>query len=167
MWRWLHYAPACDTRSDACGLDTNTSSSSGMMHRRSKRVSSEASGGLGIENCPPRRAPTPQESVHSSSDREQVVAQTGPSLSPMAHSRGAQSGSAKRASTSSVSEQAVRMFLILLNTFTDPASESSNSVLSWSCTLYFLCLPGSYLHAGSVEYREGQQSYGGHIIILM
>ena len=122
MWRWLQYAPGCNTRrNDVCALDTNTSSSSGMMHRRSRRVSSEASGGVGIENCPARRAPTPQESVHSSSDREQVVAQTGPSMSPMAHSRGAQSGSAKQASTSSVSEQAVRMFLIFLNAFTEPS----------------------------------------------
>ena len=121
MWRWLRYAPGCNTRkSDTCALDTSTSSSSGMMHRRSRRVSSEASGGFGIENCPARRAPTPQESVHSSSDREQVVAQIGPSLSPVAHSRGAQSGSAKQASTSSVSEQAVRMFLILLNVFIEP-----------------------------------------------
>jgi len=155
MWRWLHYAPGCNTRrSDVCALDTNTSSSSGMVHRRSRRVSSEASGGFGIENCPPRRAPTPQESVHSSSDREQVVAQIGPSVSPMAHSRGAQSGSAKQASTSSVSEQAVRTFLILLNAFTDPASESSNSVLSWSFVfthsvcIVFLCLRRAYLHAG-------------------
>lgn len=154
MWRWLHYAPGCNTRrSDVCALDTNTSSSSGMMHRRSRRVSSEASGGFGNENCPARRAPTPQESVHSSSDREQVVAQIGPSLSPVAHSRGAQSGSAKQAS-SSVSGQAVRMFPILLNVFTEPASKSSNFVLSWSCVfthsmgIVFLCLPGAYLHAG-------------------
>jgi len=155
MWQWLHYAPGCNTRrSDVCALDTNTSSSSGVMHRRSRRVSSEAGGGFGIENCPARRAPTPQESVHSSSDREQVTAQIGPSVSPMAHSRGAHSGSAKQASASSVSEQAVRMFLILLNAFTEPASESANSVLSWSCVfthsmcIVFLYLPGAYLHAG-------------------
>jgi hypothetical protein len=145
MWRWLHYAPSCSTRkSDVYALDTNTSSSSGMMHRRSRRVSSEASGGFGIENCPVRRAPTPQESVHSSSDREQVVAKIGPSLSPVAHSRGAQSGSAKQASASSVSGHAVRMFLILWNAFTEPASESSNSVLSWSCALYFCGLQGIF-----------------------
>lgn len=142
VWRWLHYAPVCNTRrSDVCAVDTNTSSSSGVMHRRSRRVSSEASGGIGIENCPARRAPTPQESVHSSSDREQVVAQIGPSLSPVAHSRGVQSGSAKQASSSSVSQQAVRKFLILLDAFTEPASESSNSVLSWSCVFtHSMCI---------------------------
>jgi hypothetical protein len=114
MWQWLRYAPDCNIRkNDVYPLDTNASSSSGTMHRRSRKVSSEASGGFGIETCPARRAPTPQESVHSSSDRDQVAAQTGPSLSPVAHSRGAQSESAKRVSASSISEQAVRMFLTL------------------------------------------------------
>lgn len=120
MWRWLRYAPDCSvTRSDPCTLDTNITSSSSTIHRRSRRLSSEASGGIGIETGPARRAPTPQESVHSSSDREQIVVQTGPSLSPIAHSRGTKSESAKRASTSTIPEQAVRVFLFL-KTFTVP-----------------------------------------------
>jgi hypothetical protein len=77
----------------------------------------------------------------------------GPSLSPVAHSQGAQSESAKRASTSTVSEQGVRMFLTVSNVFTEPVSEFSNSLLSWSSVFthsvlsVFLYLPGAYLHA--------------------
>lgn len=112
MWRWLRYAPDCIvTRSDLCTLDTNITTCSSTVHRRSRRLSSEASGGTGLETGPARRAPTPQESVHSSSDREQIVVQTGLSLSPIAHSRGTKSESAKRASTSTVPEQTVRAFL--------------------------------------------------------
>ncbi|KDR22947.1 Vacuolar protein sorting-associated protein 13B [Zootermopsis nevadensis] len=81
MWRWLRYAPDCIvTRSDLCTLDTNITTCSSTVHRRSRRLSSEASGGTGLETGPARRAPTPQESVHSSSDREQIVVQTGLSL---------------------------------------------------------------------------------------
>jgi hypothetical protein len=112
MWRWLRYAPDHGvTRSDLCTLDTHITSSSSTIHRRCRRLSSETSGGIGIETGPARRAPTPQESVHSSSDREQIIVQTGPSLSPIAHSRGTKSESGKRASTSTFPEQTVRVFL--------------------------------------------------------
>jgi hypothetical protein len=115
LWQWLHYAPDSSvTRSDLYAMDTNTASGSSTMHRCSRKLSSETSG---IETGPARRAPTPQESVHSSSDRDLMVAQTGPSLSPVAHSRGTHSESAKRASASTVPEQAVRMCLIILKTF--------------------------------------------------
>ncbi|XP_069674298.1 intermembrane lipid transfer protein VPS13B isoform X2 [Periplaneta americana] len=104
MWRWLRYSPdRISAKSDFCALEANVTSNSTV--RRSRRLSSEANG-LGIEVGLPRRAPTPQESVHSSSDREQMIVQTGPSLSPVAHSRGTQSESAKRVSTSTIPEQA-------------------------------------------------------------
>lgn len=111
MWRWLNYAPDCSvTRSDSCAPVTTVTSSSSSVNRRSRRLSSETSGGLGIEIVPTRRAPTPQESVHSSSDHDQMVTHTGPSLSPVAHSRATQSESAKRASTSAIPEKTVRTF---------------------------------------------------------
>jgi hypothetical protein len=112
MWRWLRYAPDCSvTGNDPCATITSITSSSSSVHRRSRRLSSETSGGFGIENIPTRRAPTPQESVHSSSDHDQMIAQTGPSLSPVAHSRRTQSESAKIASTSAVQEKTVRIFM--------------------------------------------------------
>jgi hypothetical protein len=111
MWRWLNYAPDCSvTRSDPCAPVATITSCSSSVHRRSRRLSSETSGGLGIEIVPTRRAPTPQESVHSSSDHDQIVTHTGPSLSPVAHSRATQSESAKRASTSAIPEKTVRTF---------------------------------------------------------
>jgi hypothetical protein len=112
MWRWLRYAPDYSvTGSDLCAPVTSITSSSSSV-RRSRRLSSEASGGFGMEIVPSRRVPTPQESVHSSSDHDQMVAQTGPSLSPVADSR-TQSDSAKRVCASTIPEQAVRTFLIL------------------------------------------------------
>ncbi|PSN31469.1 hypothetical protein C0J52_23171 [Blattella germanica] len=103
MWQWLRYAPTrVSTRHDL-GYSDALASNGSTVHRRSRKLSSESS--VGMEPSLARRAPTPQESVHSSSDRDQMLAQTGPSLSPVAHSRGTHSESGKQASASTVPEQ--------------------------------------------------------------
>ena len=105
MWKWLRYSPArVSVRHDISHSDSFTSSSS-TVHRRNRRVSSETT--VGGEAAATRRAPTPQESVHSSSDRDQLLAQTAPPLSPVPHSRITQSESEKQTSVLPLQEKEV------------------------------------------------------------
>ncbi|KAJ9586218.1 hypothetical protein L9F63_020127, partial [Diploptera punctata] len=103
MWEWLRYSPArISVRYDTCHSDTLTSNGS-TMHRRNRRLSSEST--IGMEANIARRAPTPQESVHSSSDRDQLLPQAVPPLSPVPHSRITQSESEKQTSIQPLQEK--------------------------------------------------------------
>nr|CAD7196002.1 unnamed protein product [Timema douglasi] len=73
LWRWLHYCPEPAVIHQHFSNEEKTSNkkSSHIPIQRSRKLSSEVSGG-GTESTS-RQRPAPKESVHSSSDREQML----------------------------------------------------------------------------------------------
>ncbi|XP_067008128.2 intermembrane lipid transfer protein VPS13B [Anabrus simplex] len=84
LWRWLHYSPLpVPKHSQDYWSVESTATNSTAPSKRSRKLS-ETSGAFPESS---RRASTPQESVHSSSDRDQMPAQVTPSLSHIAPGR--------------------------------------------------------------------------------